>query len=47
LLSDVILLNHMARRNNWFLVSDVVWVLYISGQALIVWSNLPALALAA
>jgi uncharacterized membrane protein YhhN len=47
LASDVVLLNHIARRNDWFLVSDVVWVLYIIGQALIVWSNLPALALIA
>jgi hypothetical protein len=41
LASDVILLNQINRKNNWLLVSDVVWLLYISGQALIVWSNLP------
>jgi hypothetical protein len=39
LASDVILLNQINRKNNWLLVSDVVWLLYIAGQALIVWSG--------
>jgi uncharacterized membrane protein YhhN len=43
LVSDTILANQIFRKRNWFLVSDVVWVLYICGQALIVWSNVPAL----
>ena len=43
--SDAILGNQILRKHNWFLVNDVVWVLYISGQALIVWSNRVALNL--
>lgn len=44
LASDTILANQVFRKRNWFLVNDVVWVLYICGQALIVWSNVPAMA---
>jgi uncharacterized membrane protein YhhN len=36
LISDIILGNRELRDNGWFLVHDVVWVLYITGQALIV-----------
>ncbi len=36
LISDVILGNRELRDNTWFLVHDVIWVLYITGQALIV-----------
>jgi uncharacterized membrane protein YhhN len=36
LLSDIILGNRELRDNGWFLVHDVIWVLYIAGQALIV-----------
>ena len=36
LISDMILGNRELRDNAWFLVHDVVWVLYIAGQALIV-----------
>ncbi len=36
LVSDIILGNRELRDNDWFLVHDVVWVLYITGQALIV-----------
>ena len=36
LLSDLILGNRELRDNGWFLVHDVVWVIYITGQALIV-----------
>ncbi len=36
LVSDIILGNREMRDNGWFLVHDVVWVLYIAGQALIV-----------
>ena len=36
LTSDIILGNRELRDNGWFLVHDVVWVLYIAGQALIV-----------
>jgi hypothetical protein len=36
LLSDVILGNRELRHNSWFLVHEVIWVTYISGQALIV-----------
>jgi len=45
LASDILLANQIFRKRNWFLVGDVVWVLYVCGQALIVWSNVPALAL--
>lgn len=40
LLSDLILGNRELRDNGWFLVHDVVWVLYIAGQVLIVTSSL-------
>jgi hypothetical protein len=36
LISDIILGNRELRDNGWFLVHDVVWVLYITGQAFIV-----------
>ncbi len=36
LISDMILGNRELRDHGWFLVHDVVWVLYITGQALIV-----------
>ncbi len=36
LISDMILGNRELRDHGWFLVHDVVWVLYIAGQALIV-----------
>ncbi len=36
LISDMILGNRELRDHAWFLVHDVVWVLYIAGQALIV-----------
>ena len=36
LISDIILGNRELRDNDWFLVHDVVWVLYITGQAFIV-----------
>ncbi|HSD85834.1 MAG TPA: lysoplasmalogenase [Anaerolineae bacterium] len=36
LISDIILGNRELRDNAWFLVHDVIWVLYITGQALIV-----------
>jgi len=36
LISDLILGNRELRDNAWFLVHDVVWVIYIAGQALIV-----------
>jgi hypothetical protein len=45
LASDTILANQIFRQRNWFLINDVIWLLYIGGQALIVWSNLPALGL--
>ncbi len=38
--SDAILGNSLFRRNKWRYVSEVVWLTYIAGQALIVWSNL-------
>jgi len=38
LVSDAILGNRIFRRNDWPLVGDVVWILYIVGQALIVFS---------
>ena len=40
LLSDLILGNRELRDNGWLLVHDVVWVLYIAGQALIVITSL-------
>lgn len=39
LVSDAILGNRIFRGNEWFLVGDVVWALYIAGQALIVFSS--------
>lgn len=36
LISDIILGNRELRDNGWFLVHDVVWILYITGQAFIV-----------
>jgi hypothetical protein len=36
LISDIILGNRELRDNGWFLVHDVIWVVYIAGQALIV-----------
>ena len=36
LISDIILGNRELHDNGWFLVHDVVWILYITGQALIV-----------
>jgi len=42
LLSDLILGNRELRDNGWFLVHDVVWVIYIAGQALIVTTVLRA-----
>jgi uncharacterized membrane protein YhhN len=36
LASDLILGNRELRGHKWFLVNDVVWVIYITGQALIV-----------
>ncbi len=41
LLSDIILGNRELRDNGWFLVHDVVWILYITGQALIVLTAAP------
>jgi hypothetical protein len=43
LLSDLILGNRELRDNGWFLVHDVVWVLYIAGQTLIVTTGLRAM----
>jgi hypothetical protein len=40
LLSDLILGNRELRDNGWFLAHDVVWVLYIAGQALIVTTSM-------
>jgi uncharacterized membrane protein YhhN len=38
LVSDTILGNRLLRRNDWFLVGDVVWAIYVIGQALIVFT---------
>ncbi|HHS98578.1 MAG TPA: hypothetical protein ENK08_11935 [Chloroflexi bacterium] len=38
LVSDAILGNRLFRHNDWFLVGDVVWVLYTAGQSLIVFT---------
>jgi uncharacterized membrane protein YhhN len=47
-LSDVILGNEVVRGNRWYPVGDIVWMTYIVGQALIVFSSASALwALAA
>lgn len=43
LASDAILGNQIFRDNHWPMVSEVVWAVYVLGQAAIVWSNLPAL----
>ncbi len=45
LLSDAILGNQLFRHNTWFPVGDVVWSLYIAGQALIVFSSAALLQL--
>ncbi|MBN1955026.1 MAG: hypothetical protein JW900_08255 [Anaerolineae bacterium] len=37
--SDAILGNRLLRKNDWLLVGDVVWMLYVGGQALIVFSS--------
>lgn len=42
LLSDLILGNRELRDNAWFLVHDVVWLIYIAGQALIVTTTIRA-----
>jgi uncharacterized membrane protein YhhN len=42
LISDIILGNRELRDNGWFLVHDVIWVLYIAGQALIVLTSVYA-----
>ncbi len=39
LLSDILLGNQLFRQTNWPHIHDIVWVLYICGQALIVFSN--------
>lgn len=47
LVSDALLGNRLLRDNNWFLVGDAVWALYIAGQSLIVFTTpcvLPLLA---
>jgi hypothetical protein len=41
LISDAILGNRLLRDNDWFMVGDVVWAIYIAGQSLIVFT-LPA-----
>lgn len=43
MISDIILGNQIFRKRPWRYVNEVVWLTYISGQALIVWSNLAAL----
>lgn len=40
LISDLMLGNRELRDNAWFLVHEVVWVIYITGQALIVTTTL-------
>jgi hypothetical protein len=44
--SDILLGNQLFRRTNWPHVHDIVWMLYITGQALIVFSNSPLARLA-
>ena len=39
LISDVILGNRELRGRKWFLINDVVWLIYITGQALIVMTS--------
>ncbi|MBC7264408.1 MAG: lysoplasmalogenase [Chloroflexi bacterium] len=46
LVSDTILGNELFRGNVWTLVGDVVWLTYIAGQALIVFSTASALYVA-
>jgi hypothetical protein len=41
LISDAILGNRLLRDNDWFMVGDVVWAIYIAGQSFIVFT-LPA-----
>ncbi|MBN1285915.1 MAG: hypothetical protein JXB47_10995 [Anaerolineae bacterium] len=38
--------NHTLRNNNWYLVSDVAWITYIFGQALIVFTTATVLTIA-
>lgn len=38
LISDAILGNRLFRGNEWFLVGDAVWAIYIAGQSLIVFT---------
>lgn len=38
LISDAILANRLFHHNNWLLVGDVVWAIYIAGQSLIVFT---------
>lgn len=45
MLSDIVLGNELFRDNIWFLVGDVVWTIYIVGQALIVFSSAISLRL--
>jgi YhhN family len=40
LISDVILGNRELRGRRWFLINDVVWIIYIAGQALIVMTSI-------
>ena len=46
-LSDLILGNEVVRENHWYPVGDVVWMTYIVGQALIVFSSTSVLRLMA
>lgn len=39
LASDLMLGNHIFRKNKWPYVSDVAWLTYVAGQCAIVWSN--------
>lgn len=38
LISDAILANRLFHHNDWLLVGDVVWAIYIAGQSLIVFT---------
>jgi uncharacterized membrane protein YhhN len=38
LISDAILANRLFHHNNWLLVGDLVWAIYIAGQSLIVFT---------
>jgi hypothetical protein len=42
LVSDALVGNRLLRHNNWLLAGDVVWVLYVAGQTLILFT-LPAI----